>query len=516
MTGNVNKSVSYNQIVIVAGVATAKLLSAASVWLMDNCTKTRTINDRKSGVQSKPESLSHPLLSKSQYSSHTQAKSIGTKQPVSFQENLLIPTKQSEVLNLSDTLSVTLTRPIEHSTSDRYKTAFKQIMLLATRHDFNLQVNMPAEMLKSTESIYRKSYGLERDKNFSYANTISLRKSGNKGVIKFVTYDKKSIDWSEKLDSSTNISNYFFINQLHKKLEEKSILDAIDERRTTAWRSLGIVEKERVLNLSHFMKYSDSAENIANKPSTSRFFKTKKEDKNLCSTTNKHTLDTEVYGRNFLSNGTEPGNRKFIIGLDTIAIFRKYFQGEAIGMTDDEVKNHIKKQMGLQRGDQVAFVEQPAQYIDMVINIIGNNEVILNSPKMIYETQKSKYSTNKSIHTLYFDLQRLCDDTKKRLEAIGFTVYEKPWIDFSVKNNGPHLLTISSIAFNFMNGEYVKTQNNEKLFITDGFYDQRLSFPNTEACDIALEKEVSDFFNERGIKVVCLPRREAITLLGNM
>ena len=99
MTGNVNKSVSYNQIVIVAGVATAKLLSAASVWLMDNCTKTRTINDRKSGVQSKPESLSHPLLSKSQYSSHTQAKSIGTKQPVSFQENLLIPTKQSEVLN---------------------------------------------------------------------------------------------------------------------------------------------------------------------------------------------------------------------------------------------------------------------------------------------------------------------------------------------------------------------------------------------------------------------------------
>lgn len=206
------------------------------------------------------------------------------------------------------------------------------------------------------------------------------------------------------------------------------------------------------------------------------------------------SIDVFIEGGNMLSNGSKfPGNRVFLIGVDSIALTSRHAQNPNYPNIVPETIKHMSGQLGLEEGDKLIVVPQRTFHLDMSMTFTGEKEVVLADSLKSHNIQFPNKAPDK-LTIDQFQIENLIED---RLRTEGLSVIRKPWS--GSKNTD----------FCLFNGEFVKSNDTGKVyFLTNGIFNVP-EFARRE-----IESDLEAFYQERDIEAVLTPSTDSSAYLS--
>ncbi|MDJ0731860.1 MAG: hypothetical protein QNJ33_17910 [Crocosphaera sp.] len=166
-------------------------------------------------------------------------------------------------------------------------------------------------------------------------------------------------------------------------------------------------------------------------------------------------LRAYIEGGNMITGEDRTGKPVIIIGKDAIGATVYIYQ-----LNDDDVRQIICEDFGLESIEQVICVEQPGQFhLDMGMLFMGNGLVIVNESRKILKDALEMaeiapcLTTEKMAAKLKLQY-KLEEQAVKDLEAAGLEVRRE-----TLANN---------VLYNFFNGEFVEGKDGYNYYITNG------------------------------------------------
>lgn len=271
--------------------------------------------------------------------------------------------------------------------------------------------------------------------------------------------------------------------------------EAIIASRREGFEALNIPDAEM---FARAMRTGNSAAEIDYVPAATKTYSTRSGQPTLRAIPQKRSISAAIEGGNILGNGAEPGRRKFIVGLDSVALTQAHMQSRSPQTSFDEAKEQVRRELQLAEGDTVTFVEQPSFHLDMTMSFCGENEVVLNDSKQYFELRQRNHSENPGIPALNVPLDemeqnaesygKIEDSIQADLENMGITVHRKPWA------SEDRLTT-------FFNTEIVKTNDDKRLLICGDFFQKGNSIALSKRDVDDLKADFRVFYAARGVDV---------------
>lgn len=162
-----------------------------------------------------------------------------------------------------------------------------------------------------------------------------------------------------------------------------------------------------------------------------------------------------IEGGNMITGEDASGHPVILIGKDAIGATANLYQ-----LHDDEVRNIIREDFGLDSIDQVICVEQPGQFhLDMGLLFIGHGVVIVNDSRVALNDAVEMADMVPCLTTTTMAAKLKLKDA---LEEAAAHDLEEAGIQV-IRENLEH-----DVSYNFFNGEFVEGRDGLTYYITNG------------------------------------------------